>query len=381
MIKTRIETGRAARLAGLGAAMAAMLVGASCSKEAAKPAAAPALTVQTVRLEPRPLDLTVDITGSLVSSVAVDVKTEFAGRLVAMLKEEGDPVTKGELLAQLDDTNARLSLGQTRAALDVARAALERAKVAQDHARQELARAQNLLKSGGITDRDSDAAQMADRDAGAQVRLAEAQVDQARQAVALAEKHSRDCRIVSPITGEIARKLVNAGGWLDGSVLLYRLVDNHRLELETYVASSDLGGVKKGQKVHFTVASYPGETFEAAITTISSAVDILNRSATVRASVANPTGKLKAGTFIKGRIVSGTKPGAIVVPADAVWRRSGQVPYAYVVVSNAAQKREVQTGQEEADGIEITSGLAAGETVIMEQNLELAEGVKIVPRS
>lgn len=382
MSRIRIERGRAIRLAGLGAAMVAMLVAAACSKEAAKStSAAPALAVRTVRVEPRPLDLTIDITGSLVSSVAVDVKTEFAGRLVAMLKKEGDPVTKGELLAQLDDMDARLSLGQARAAQEVAQAALERAKVAQDHARQELARAQNLLKSGGITDRDSDAAQIANRDAGAQVKLSEAQVEQSRQAVALAEKHLRDCRIVSPITGEVDRRLVNPGGWLDGSVLLYRLVDNHRLELETYVASSDLGGVKKGQKVHFTVASYPGETFEATITNISGAVDMQNRSAPVRASVPNPTGKLKAGMFIKGRIVTGTKAGAIVVPADAVWRRSGQVPYVYVVVNNAAQKREVQTGQEQADGVEITSGLAAAETVIVEQNLELAEGVKIAPRS
>jgi RND family efflux transporter MFP subunit len=381
MIRTRIERGRAARLAGLAAALMVALVAAACSKEAAKPAAAPALRVQTVRVEPRPLDLAVDITGSLVSSVAVDVKTEFAGRLVAMLKEEGDAVTKGELLAQLDDTNARLSLGQTRAALDVAQAALERAKVAQDHARQERARAQNLLKSGGITDRDFDAAQIADRDAHAQVRLVEAQVEQSQQAVALGEKHSRDCRIVSPITGEVARKLVNPGGWLDGSVLLFRLVDNHRLELETYVASSDLGQVKKAQKVRFTVASYPGETFQGVITNISGAVDMQNRSASVRVAVPNLTGKLKAGMFIKGKIITGTKAGAIMMPVDAVWRRSGQAPYVYVVANNAAQKREVQTGQEEADGIEITSGLAAGETVIVEQNLELADGVKIAPQS
>jgi len=382
MSRNRTERGRAAPLAGLGVALAAMLLAAACSKEAAKSVtAAPALAVRTVRVEPRPLERTVDITGSLVSSVAVDVKTEFAGRPVTMLKREGDPVSKGELLAQLDDTNARLSLGQARAAVEVAQAALERAKVAEDHARQELERAQNLLKSGGITDRDFQTAQVADRDARAQVKLSEAQVEQAKQSVALAEKHLRDCRIISPISGEVERKVLNPGGWLDGNALLYRLVDNQRLELETYVASSELGGVKKGQKVHFTVAAYPGEAFEGAITNISGAVDMQNRSAPLRAAVPNPKGKLKAGMFVKGRIITATKPGAIVVPADAVWRRSGQVPYVYVVVNNEAKKREVKTGQEEAEGIEITSGLAAGETVILEQNLELAEGVKIAPRT
>ncbi|MBZ5513809.1 MAG: efflux RND transporter periplasmic adaptor subunit [Acidobacteriia bacterium] len=382
MSRTRIEWSCGLRLAGLGVAMAATLLTAACSKQTAKSiATAPTLAVRAVRVEPRPLDVAVEVTGSVVSSVAVDVKTEFAGRLVTMLKREGDAVTQGEWLAQLDDTNARLSLGQARASLDVAQAGLERAKVAQDHARLESERAQNLLKTGGITDRDFQAAQVADRDARAQLKLSEAQVEQAREALGLAEKRLRDCRILSPISGEVDRKALNPGGWLDGNVLLYRLVDNRRLELETYVASSELGRVKKGQTVHFTVATYPGETFEGTVSNISGGVDMLNRSARVRAAVPNPAGKLKAGMFIKGKIVTGTKRNVIVVPVDAVWRRAGQAPFVYVVENNQAKKREVRTGQEDADGLEITSGLAPGATVIIEQNLELAEGVGVTPRS
>jgi len=368
--------------AGLAAALFPLLLATACSRKASNPdAATPILVVPMVRVAPRNLDLTIDITGSLVSAAAVEVKTEFAGRLVAMLKKEGDPVRQGELLAQLDDTDARLSLGQARAALEVAQAALERARVAGDHARAELDRAQNLVKSGGITDRDLLTAYTTDRDARAQDKVAEAQVEQAKQAVALAEKHWRDCRILSPISGEVERKFLNPGGWLDGSVLLYRLVDNQRLELETYVASSELGRVQKGQKVRFTVAAFPGETFEGAIKNISAAVDMLNRSALLRAAVPNPAGRLRAGMFIKGSIVVGAKPDALVVPVSALWRRSGQAPFLYVAVNNQARKREVKTGQEADDSIEITSGLAGGETVIVEQNLELADGVKVAPKS
>lgn len=368
--------------AGLAAALLPLLLATACSRKGGNPGAAtPTLAVPMVRVAPRNLDLTIDITGSLVSAAAVEVKTEFAGRLVSMLKKEGDPVRQGELLAQLDDTDARLSLGQARAAWEVAQAALERARVAGDHARAELERAQNLVKSGGITDRDLLTAYTTDRDARAQDKVAEAQVEQAKQAVALAEKHWRDCRILSPIRGEVERKFLNPGGWLDGSVLLYRLVDNQRLELETYVASSELGRVQKGQKVRFTVAAFPGETFEGAIKNISAAVDMLNRSALLRAAVPNPAGRLKAGMFIKGRIIVGAKPDALVVPVSALWRRSGQAPFLYVAVNNLAQKREVKTGQEADDSIEITSGLASGETVIVEQNLELADGVKVAPKS
>jgi RND family efflux transporter MFP subunit len=339
------------------------------------------IAVRVVRVEPQPLDETIDVTGSLVSSVAVDAKTEFAGRVVSMLKQEGDRVSKGELVAQLEDVNARLSVQQARANLEVAEASLDRTRVAEDHARTEQERAQNLLKSGGITDRDFQAAQMTARDARAQVKWAEAQVDQSRQALAIAEKHFSDCRIISPISGEVERKQVNPGSWVDSNALLYRLVDNQRLELQAYVASSDIAPVAKGQTIRFTVAAYPGEVFDASILTISAAIDAQNRSALVRAAVPNPTGKLKTGMFGKGKIVTGTNPHAIVIPGDAVWRRAGQAPYVYVVEKDKARKREVKTGQEEAQGIEIAQGLSAGEQVVVEQNLELADGVNVAPRS
>lgn len=355
----------------------------SCSKDpkALSAGASISIAVRTARVEPRPLDLTLDITGSLVSSVAVDVKTEFAGRLLAMRKQEGDRVSQGELLAQLEDINARLAAAQARANLEVARAALERAKVAEDHARTEQERAQNLLKSGGITDRDFQAAQVTARDARAQVKLAEAQVDQSQQALAMAQKRLSDCRINSPINGQVERKVVNPGSWVDVNALLYRLVDNQRLELQTFVASSDLARVAKGQRVRFSVATYPGDVFDARVQTVSAGIDSQNRSALVRAAVPNPTGQLKAGMFVKGRIITGAKAHAIMLPADALWRRVGQPSYVYVVEQNKARKREVKTGQEEPQGIEITEGLFGGEQVVVEQNLELAEGANVTPRS
>jgi membrane fusion protein (multidrug efflux system) len=367
--------------AGLALA-AAVLLSSTCSNDSANSASnsTPALPVHVARIQPQRLDKTLDTTGSLVSSVAVGVKTEFAGRLVEMLKQEGDRVSQGELVARLDDVNAHLAVEQARAALDVARATLERARVAERHARAEFERAQNLLKSGGITDQGFQTATVAAQDARAQVQLALAQVDQAAQALAMAEKHLRDCRMVAPISGEVERKLVNPGSWVDGNTLLYRLVDNQRLELETYAASADLGQIAKGQKIHFTVAAYPDEVFEARIIAVGAAVDPQNRSAVVRAAVPNPSGRLKAGMFAKGEIVTGTKLDAVVVPSTALWRRAGQAPYVYVVEQNKARKREVRTGLEEAGGIEILAGLKVGETVVTDQNLELAEGVVVSPQ-
>jgi len=331
-----------------------------------------------IQLEPRMLEEYVEVTGSLISSVAVDVKTEFAGRVIALRKQEGEPVREGELLAQLDDTNARLSMGQAQANLEVSKAALDRARVAEEHAKTEEERAQNLLRSGGITDKDLLAAQVASRDAHAQVKLVEAQVDQTRQALAITQKRVNDCRIVSPIDGTVERKALNPGSYVDAFALVYRLVDNQRLELETLVPSSDIARIAKGQTIRFNVAAFPGEEFTATLLTVSSGVQPQNRSLPVRASVPNPTGKLKAGMFVKGRIIIGRKSNALIAPADALWRRAGQPPFVYVVDHDLARRQEVKLGIEQPNSVEIVEGLKAGESVVAEQSLELAEGVRVV---
>jgi len=358
-----------------------LLLSVACSQGPTAPATQPSLSVKVVKVEARPLDETIEISGSLVSPVAVDVKTEIAGRLVTLRKLEGDRVSKGELLAQLDNETARLAVAQAHANLEVTQASLERARVLADHARLEKERAENLLRSGGITDKDYQSAQIAARDASAQVKLAAAQVEQVQEALAIAQKNLRDTQILSPITGEVERKYLNAGLYADRFVAVYRLVDNQRLELETSVASAQIARLARGQPIHFSVATFPGEEFSATILTLSPAVQMDNRTMFVRGAVPNPGGRLRAGMFVKGRIIVGNKPSAMVVPPNAVWRRVDQPPFVYVVEGNRAKRREVTLGLESPETLEITGGLRPGDIVIAEQYLELADGVSVVPRS
>lgn len=382
-VKAENEQTLAPWLRALGVAVffAATLMSAACSRQAAPPVeAAAAVSVRAVRLEPQPLEEYLEITGSLVSPAAVDIKTKVAGRVMRLLKEEGQPVRAGELLAQMEETDARLALDQARANLDVAAAALERARVGEAHARAERQRAEHLKQSGGITDRDYDAAENAARDAAAQVKLAEAQVEQARRAVAIADRYLEDCRLVSPAAGEIERKYLTPGNYVDGMTLVYRVVDNRRLELEAFVASAEVARVERGQEIRFGVQSFPGEEFEARIRAISAAVQPNSRTLMIRAEVPNPTGRLKVGLFVEGRLLTGVKPGAFVVPASAVWRRVGQPPFVFVVEGDMARRRDVKLGIENTERIEIVEGLATGETVLAEQTLELADGVRVAPR-
>ena len=168
---------RIARL--LFPALAALIL-AGCQKKetrAAAPPAPPAVRVKAIRVEPETFAATVAVTGSLHSRATVDVKAQTTGRVVRFPKEEGDRVTAGEALVWIDEEQYRLAVRQAESAVGVAQAVLERARVQEAYARSELERARNLLRSGGITDRDLKSAEMTDKDARAQVALAAAQLD------------------------------------------------------------------------------------------------------------------------------------------------------------------------------------------------------------
>ena len=340
-----------------------------------------ALPVKTIPVQAQSLPLTVAVTGTLVSNVAVDVKAETTGRLLKFSKQEGEAVSAGEVVAVVDDENYRISVRQAETAVQVADASLNRTRVLAAHAKSELERARNLVRSGGITDQDLQTAQMADSDAQAQVAVAEAQLAQSRAALDMAQKRLRDASVHSPVSGAIQHKYINAGAYVEPATLLLSIVDNRQLDLESPVPSGQLGQAQVGQRVTFHVNSYPGAVFEGRIAEINPAVDALTRSAKVRVRVDNSSGKLKAGMFAEGEILTGVQQQAIVIPASAVYRSStaGGDSYVFVVEGGKAVKRTVQLGRDMDTRLEIPSGLKPGDLVVAEQRIELADGVRVEP--
>lgn len=358
-----------------------------CRKpEAAQPVHASepvAVNATVVTLSSEPFRATVPVTGTLVSRARVEVKAEVIGRVTRFDKEEGAHVEAGEPMAWVNDENYQLSLRQAETAVKVAEAALDRALLVESHSRSELERAENLLKSGGITDKDLKVAQLAGRDAGAQVTIAKAQIDQSRAALDLAQKHIRDTVIRSPISGEIQHKSVNRGAYVEAPTAVVTIVDNNRLELECAVASADLAPLRSGQRVPFTVNSYPGVTFQGQVVEINPAIDEQTRSAKVRIQVDNAGRRLKAGMFAQGEIQTGVDAAAIVVPSNAVYRddRSVRSAYVFVILDGKAARRDVRVGRERDSRLEIVEGLKPGDRLVAEQSIEVAEGVRIQPRS
>jgi len=359
-----------------------VLLSAGCRKketEAPPLAEAPPVSVSVLEVQAEDLPVMIAVTGNLVSRARVDVKAETLGRLTRFPKQEGDLVEAGEAVAWVNQENYQLALRQAETAVQVAAAGLERTRVMAAHSQSELERARNLIQSGGITDKDLRTAEVAQREAQAQVLLAQAQLDQARAALDVAQKRLKDTVIVSPVSGAIEKKYINPGAYVEAPTMVFTVVDNKQLELESPVPSAQLGQVRSGQKVTFRVNSYPGITFHGQVLEIGPAVDTATRSAKVRIRVDNSSERLKTGMFAEGEILTGVRQRTIVVPLAAVYRNEGTAEgsYVFVVENGKAARRRVGIGRETDAKLEIVEGLKPGDLLVAEQKIELADGVRV----
>ena len=133
--------------------------------------------------------------------------------------------------------------------------------------------------------------------------------------------------------------------------------------------------------MRFGVNSYPETIFEGRIVDISPAVDSQTRAIAMRIQVDNSSGKLKAGMFAQGEIITGVEENAIVIPAAAVYRAgtSGEGAYVFVVNGGSASRREIQIASETGTSIVVADGLAPGDLLVTEQSIELADGIRVQP--
>jgi RND family efflux transporter MFP subunit len=353
-----------------------------CSDTKSKASADPtpkAVVELVVKANPvalREWTVTVPISGSLRSDSIVEVKSEVGGRLITTLFNEGDLVQKDQLLAEIDPTNYRLAYDQAQASLSVAQAGLERAKVTADHARREKQRADNLLKSGGITEKDHQAAETGIKDAEAQVRFAEAQCGQARAAVSITEKALRECRILASAQGQVQKKFFDQGSYLMPGSSVYTLVDNSRLELECLVPSYRLAELRLGQRAVFTTPTWGERQFQGSIAAINPMIESDNRSVKVKLRIANHSGQLRSGMYARGDIAVRHEAHALVVPRSALVaeREEASSGSVFVAKEGIAHRRAVEVGSIQQDRVWILRGLQQGELVIEEIGPALKEG-------
>lgn len=303
------------------------------------------------------------VSGTLAADRAATVRAQVGGAVLRTFAEQGERVGAGAVLAQIDDAGIR-------DALLAARSGVSSAQNAAELATRDLQRATTLHEAGAIAQRDLDNARRGT--AGAQAALADAK---ARLASA-AEQQSRT-RVTAPFTGIVSERQVNAGDVVNPGSAMFTVVDPSTMRLEASVPADQLGAVRLGAPVRFSVTGYPGRTFIGRVTRVNPVADPVTRQVRIYVSLPNAGSTLVAGLFAEGRVASDVRAAA-VVPLSAVDER-GLRPSVVLLKAGAIRKVDVTLGlrDESSERVEVVSGVAAGDTLLLGAARGITPGTRV----
>lgn len=374
----------------------------ACTGRAAPPpptTEATALSVSVTPVVERPIARFIRVTGTLNAQEQAEVAAETSGRIVATPVERGSRVASGADLVQIASTEtqaqvaeAEANAAQIEAGLGMANDkpfAIDRVpdvvntKAAYDLAQADFGRLRTLLDQKVISQAEYDRSFAAVESARQRYEMARNTADQqfqalqaARARVARARKALADTSVRAPFDGLVAERLVSIGDFVTPGTKVAVVVRVDPLRVELTVPEQFVSVVGVGRPVSLQVDAYPDRTFTGQVRYVSPALSASSRALIVEAVVPNATGELKPGFFATAQIEQEGRAPARLVPTTAVVTSSGTARV-FVVNGDRAEERLVTTGQVVGDLVELTTGVAAGDLVIVDRAEQVVDGVRV----
>ncbi|MBW8268087.1 efflux RND transporter periplasmic adaptor subunit [Caldovatus aquaticus] len=287
-------------------------------------------------------------TGSVEPVHWAKVGPVLRARVAEVLVEEGATVAAGQVMARLDDQEARARLEEANA-----RAAL---------AAEELARVRPLVASGAVS--------------RAELDRRESEARAARAVAEAAARRLEDYTVRAPAAGVVLRRDVEAGEVVDTAAALFWVGAPRPLRVTAEVDEEDIARVAPGQRALLRADAFPGRVLEARVAQITPMGDTTRKSYRVRLALPDDT-PLLIGMTVEANIVLREDPEAVLVPPGAV-AEGGRV---FVVEKETVRLRRIERGVEGPRATEVRRGLAAGEAVVLAPPRGLRDGqpVRLAP--
>jgi HlyD family secretion protein len=266
----------------------------------------------------------VTATGTVNAVTTVSVGTQVSGTINKLFVDYNSTVKKGQLLAQIDPSTFQSQVDQAMANLWTAKANVEKAVVATIDAQRTYERNKELFAQNFIARSDLDTAETSFKSAQAQQKVNQSQVQQAQAALKIAEANLQYARIISPVDGTVISRSVDVGQTVAASfqtpTLFSIAQDLTKMQIDTSVDEADIGKVKSGQDVSFTVDAYPDTIFTGKVAVVRNAPTTVSNVVTydVVIQVANPELKLKPGMTANVSITIETRPDVLRIPNAAL---------------------------------------------------------------
>lgn len=336
-------------------AVAAAAPGCSSPEEArgsapGRPAGRPAVPVATAPVQRRDLARSVTVTGPVEPVRIITVSAQTAGVVRTVAVEEGDPVTTGDLLVELDDRETRAQLRRAEALLASAKAAYERS---------------------GVLLQDSFVSQVEYEQARAAHEVAESDVS-------LWETRLSFTKISAPTTGMIVTRTVEAGGAVSTNQPLFEIADISLMVVRTQVSELDVVHLSQGAEVTVVLDAFPDEPLRGTIRRIFPSADPLSRLVPVEIAFRTVprSVRLRSGFLARVTLPVDRRADALVVPAAAV-AVANDGPYVFVVDGDTLIRRSVELGLSTGGWVESTAGVSEGEEVVTSGLAALRPGMTV----
>ena len=306
--------------------------------------------VETISVGNTNLGGTKDYVGTIEEKMGSTLSFEIAGNITSIRVEEGDRVSKGQLLATINPTTVK----------EAHRATLTTLKQAQDAYR----RFRPLHQSGTISDMKW-------------VEI-ESKLEQAKAAESIARQQLSHSTLTAPFAGVIAAKNVDFGTYVLPGQPVLKLANVAQVNAKISVPEAEISHLHVGDKVKLTVAALSGAIFRGTISEKGIDANPISHTYDVKVGITNPQGRLLPGMVCNAQVQgSAATPSHITVPPQSIELDVDNSRFVWTVVNGKAHQQPVTTGDFEGDGIVILSGLKAGDQVIINGQQKVSEGMNV----
>lgn len=292
--------------------------------------------------------LAVEALGTARANEAVEIRPQVSEVITGIHFEEGQHVEAGQVLVDLENSEALADVAAARASL----VDLE----------NQVRRSRELFDTRAL--------------AASELDQRQAQRDAARAALDAAESRLSDTRVRAPFAGRVGLRRVSLGSLVTPNTIITTLDDTDTIKLDFDVPETALSRLEVGLDVQAHSAAWPEQVFRGRVASIDTRVDPVSRTITARALIPNPNGRLRPGMFLTVEIVR-DEVDSLVVPEQALVPDQSR-QFVYVVGADGlVERRQVRTGRRRPGDVEILAGLEAGERVIAEGTQKARPGGKV----
>jgi RND family efflux transporter MFP subunit len=331
----------------------------------------------------RPSDgmMTVSLPATTTAFEAANIFARTSGYIEKRYVDIGDQVKAGTLLAEIIAPELDHQISEAQATLKQDQATLHQTEASRDLARVTNARDSGLVKQGWLTlqQGDNDRLTLAAQESAVGVAQSNIAAQEAQIKVLGQEKDYQ--RVVAPFDGVVTQRYIDNGSLVQsGSTMMYTMMHSNVIRIQLYVPQDEAFGVEPGVKAVVHVPEIPNRDFPGTVTRIARALQPGSRTLLTEIDVPNPDGALSPGIYCVVDLHIPRKTPSFVVPADAIIFNENGLHVA-VVRNGAVRLQKISIARDFGKQVEVREGVAAGDLVVLNPRVDIANGSKVAPQS